>query len=116
MATYKGRFQMLAKPASEWNSTDPVLLLGEFGVGDPGATVPLMKCGDGVRPWSALPNLMAPVVAANDYVVGTTTTLPVGSAATVAIDNTQDPPTISFGLPAGVPGPTGPAGPTGATG
>jgi len=120
MATYKGRFQMLAKPASEWSGANPVLLLGEFGVSDPGATLPLMKVGDGVRPWSALPNLMAPVVAANDYIVGTTTTLPAGSSATVNIDNTVDPPTISFGLPAGATGPanslaigsvvTGPAG------
>jgi len=119
MATYKGRFQLLAKPASEWNGTNPVLLLGEYGVADPGGSLPYLKVGDGVRPWSALPNLMAPVIAANDYVVGVTTTLPAGSAATVVIDNTVDPPTINFGLPQGAQGPQGIQGiqgPTGATG
>jgi len=120
MATYNGRFLTLAKPGTEWSGINPVLKLGEFGVSDPGASAPFMKVGDGVRPWSALPNLMAPVVAANDYIVGTTTTLPAGASATVDIDNTVDPPTISFGLPAGPQGPpnsltigsvtTGPAG------
>jgi hypothetical protein len=105
MATFLGRFQQLAKPATEWTSANPVLLLGEFGVGDPGSTVPVLKCGDGVRPWSALPNLMAPTLAANDYVVGGVTTLPPGSAATVVIDNTVDPPTMTFGLPSGLTGP-----------
>lgn len=105
MATYPGRILLLAKTSIEWQASDPVLMLGEIGAQDVGSMLPLLKIGDGVRPYSQLPNLMAPVDAANDYVAGTTTTLPPGSAATVTIDNTVDPPTISFGIPRGNTGP-----------
>lgn len=106
MATYLGRIQLLAKPVSEWNSANPVLLNGEFGVADPATTAPVLKVGDGVRPWSALP----PIVgggggSAQDYVVGSTVTLSPGSFATVVIDNSASPPTMSFGIPRGDVGP-----------
>lgn len=58
MATYLGRIQLLAKPASEWAASDPVLLSGEIGAQDVGSSTPVLKIGDGVRPWSMLPNLL----------------------------------------------------------
>lgn len=105
MTTYLGRIQLLAKTATDWQTNDPVLMLGEIGAQDVGSMAPVLKMGDGVRPYSLLPNLMAPVMVANDYVTGSTTTLPPGSDATVTIDNMADPPTISFGIPAGDTGP-----------
>jgi hypothetical protein len=106
MATYLGRFQILAKPESEWSSANPVLLNGEFGVADTGSSFPVLKVGDGVRPWTVLPAIVGGGGAPQGmYVVGTTTTLPPGSFATVVIDNGVSPPTISFGIPAGPAGP-----------
>lgn len=105
MATYLGRIQLLAKLPTDWAANDAVLLNGEIGASNVGSMLPILKIGDGVRPWSQLPNLMAPVDAANDYIAGPVTTLPAGSAATVTIDNTVDPPTISFGIPRGNTGP-----------
>ena len=106
MATYLGRFLVLAKLASEWSAANPVLMNGELGVADPGSSAPVLKVGDGVRPWSALPHISgAGGGGANDYVIGTTTTLAPGSFATATIDNTVDPPTISFGIPRGNTGP-----------
>ena len=124
MATYLGRIQLLAKPASEWAASDPVLMLGEVGVMDAGSSAPVLKVGDGARVYSLLPTITGSGGGggANDYVAGPTTTLPPGSPATVVIDNASDPPTISFGIPQGVAGPagstgaTGPAGSDGATG
>jgi hypothetical protein len=107
MATYLGRFLILAKLASEWSAANPVLMNGELGVADPGSALPVLKVGDGVRPWSALPQISGAGGggASPDYIAGTTTTLAPGSFATVAIDNTVSPPTISFGIPRGDPGP-----------
>jgi len=105
MATFPGRYQSLNDSGATWATLNPVLQVGELAIADPGSSTPIIKCGDGVRPWSALPALNAPVDAANDYVVGVTTTLPPGSSATVVIDNTVDPPTINFGLPSGPAGP-----------
>jgi len=106
MAIYLGRFQILAKPESEWSSANPILLNGEFGVADTGSSFPVLKVGDGVRPWSVLPAIVGGGGAPQGmYVVGTTTTLPPGSFATVVINNSVSPPTISFGIPAGPAGP-----------
>jgi hypothetical protein len=106
MATYLGRFLTLAKPASEWNSINPKLERGEIGTADPDGSAPVLKVGDGVRLWSALPAIVGGGGGSSpNYVAGTTTTLAPGSFATVAIDNTVDPPTISFGIPRGNPGP-----------
>lgn len=106
MATFTGRFLILAKLATEWGAIDPVLMNGELGVADAGSSSPVFKVGDGVRPWSALPQISgAGGGGANDYVVGTTTTLAPGSFASVTIDNSVDPPTISFGIPRGNTGP-----------
>jgi len=106
MATYLGRFLILAKLASEWSAANPVLMNGELGVSDPGSSSPILKVGDGVRPWTALPPISgAGGGSTPNYVIGTTTTLAPGSFATVAIDNTASPPTISFGIPQGVQGP-----------
>ena len=105
MSTFTGRFQSLNDAGATWATLNPVLQAGELAIADPGSSTPIIKCGDGYRPWSALPALNAPVDAANDYVAGITTTLPPGSSATVVIDNTVDPPTINFGLPSGPAGP-----------
>lgn len=106
MATYLGRFQILAKPATEWGAANPVLLNGELGVAEPGSSAPVLKVGDGVRPWSALPQISgAGGGGSPDYVVGSTTTLAPGSFATVNINNSVSPPTISFGIPTGAAGP-----------
>ena len=111
MAIHKGIIQLLAKSSSEWLAADPVLQLGRIGAGDVGSSTPILKIGDGVRAWSVLPNLVGigGGGGGSDYVAGTTVTLPPGSAATVAIDNTVDPPTISFGIPRGDVGAAGPA-------
>ena len=106
MATYLGRFQILNDPAAAWIAANPVLLAGEFGVADPGGSLPVLKVGDGVRPWSTLPAIVGGGGGSPDYVVGSTTTLSPGSFATVTIDNDVDPPTISFGIPQGAAGPT----------
>src|SRR5262245_15597624 len=108
MATTLARIQLLSKASSEWSSVNPVLLLGEAGIADAGSSTPIIKIGDGVRAWSALPQLNVSAPPANDYVAGTTTTLPPGSSATVTIDNIVDPPTISIGVPRGDVGPAGP--------
>ena len=106
MATFTGRFLQLAKTTTEWNAADPVLMNGELGVADSGSSAPILKVGDGVRPWTALPQISGSGGgAANDYIVGTTTTLAPGSFASVTIDNLVDPPTISFGIPRGNTGP-----------
>jgi hypothetical protein len=124
MAIDLKRIQILAKTSIEWSASDPVLLLGQIGAQDVGSMTPVLKIGDGVRPYSVLPTITGAGGGggANDYVEGTTITLPPGSSATVVIDNTVDPPTISFGIPRGDVGPAGPqgdvgdAGPPGATG
>ena len=107
MATYLGRFLILAKLASEWSAANPVLMNGELGVSDPGSATPILKVGDGSRPWSALPPISGAGGGGSspDYIVGTTDTLPPGSFATVTIDNAVSPPTISFGIPRGAVGP-----------
>ena len=48
--------------------------------------------------------------------IGTTTTLPAGSQATVANTGTTDNAIFSFGIPEGVQGKQGPTGATGETG
>ena len=108
MAIHEGRIQLLADSLTNWTASNPILLAGEIGVANAGSMSPIFKCGDGVRPWNNLPSMNAPVTAAQDYVVGTTITLPPGSDATVVIDNAVDPPTISFGIPRGDVGATGP--------
>jgi hypothetical protein len=106
MATFLGRYLILTDPASQWAAVNPVLMDGELGVSDPGSATPILKVGDGSRPWSALPPISgAGGGASTDYVVGTTDTLPPGSFATVTIDNLVNPPTISFGIPSGAVGP-----------
>lgn len=111
--THPGRFKQHAFTGSEWSAADPVLLIGELGAANVGSSSPLLKIGDGVRPWSQLPDLISSGGGgggANDYIAGPVTTLPPGSPATVTIDNTVDPPTISFGIPEGDPGAQGPQG------
>lgn len=105
MTVYRGRIQLLAKPAADWIANNPVLLNGEFGVQDPATSTPILKVGDGVRPWSTLPPISGSGGGSQNYVVGSTTTLAPGAFATVTIDNTVSPPTISFGIPRGTPGP-----------
>jgi hypothetical protein len=107
MTTYLGRFLILAKLAGEWSAANPVLMNGELGVADPGSATPVLKVGDGVRTWSALPPIMGGSGSSGspDYIVGTTTTLAPGSFATVTINNAASPPTISFGIPQGAAGP-----------
>jgi len=105
MATTLARIQLLQKTAAQWAASDPILMIGEIGLADVTTSTPVIKSGDGVRHWSQLPNLMAPVTVANDYVAGTTTTLPPGSSATVTINNLANPPTISIGVPRGDVGP-----------
>lgn len=116
MAIELKRIQVLAKTAIEWTTDDPVLLLGQIGAQDVGSSAPSLRIGDGVRPYSLLPNITGSGGGSNDYVEGVTVTLPPGSSATVDIDNTVDPPTISFGIPQGIAGPAGPAGADGAAG
>src|ERR1700704_5751395 len=101
MATTLNRIQLLSRSTSAFTGSDPVLLDGELSVADTGSSLPTVKIGDGVRHWSTLPKLMS---NSPDYTAGTTTTLPPGSPATVVIDNTSVPPTISFGIPAGADG------------
>lgn len=48
--------------------------------------------------------------------IGTTTTLPAGSTATVTNSGTTSAAVLNFGIPAGETGPQGPIGATGATG
>lgn len=107
MATFPGRFLILTDTTSAWEATDPVLMDGELAVADNGSSAPTIKVGDGVRPWSALPEIAGSGGGGTgaNYVVGTTNTLPPGSFASVTIDNTVDPPTISFGIPRGDVGP-----------
>src|SRR5262245_48521129 len=116
MALELKRIQLWSRSLAAWNSNNPILLDGQAGIADANTSAPLLKVGDGTRPWSALPNLLAPVTVANDYVAGTVTTTPPGSTATVNINNTVDPPTISFTIPRGDVGPVGPTGPTGPVG
>lgn len=124
MATTLVRIQLLSKTSTELAAINPVLSDGQAAIANSGAAVPVFKVGDGVRPWSALPDIVAAGAGA-DYVAGPVNTLPYGSPATVVIDNSVSPPTISFGIPGGQPGepgvdgatgPAGPIGPTGPTG
>jgi hypothetical protein len=115
MATTLVRIQLLSKTSTDFATANPVLLDGEIGVANAGASVPVMKVGDGVRPWSALPDIVAAGAGA-DYVAGPVNTLPPGSPATVVIDNSVSPPTISFGIPSGAQGPIGASGPVGPVG
>jgi hypothetical protein len=115
METTLARVKLLAKTSTYFATTNPVLLIGEIGVANAGASVPVMKVGDGVRPWLALPDIVAAGAGA-DYVAGPVNTLPAGSPATVVIDNGVSPPTISFGIPAGATGPQGGVGPIGPVG
>ena len=55
MATTYARIQLLSKPAAQFVQNNPVLLDGELGIQDSGSNTPIVKIGDGVRPWSALP-------------------------------------------------------------
>lgn len=48
--------------------------------------------------------------------IGSTTTLPAGSNATVTNSGTAENVVLNFGIPRGTPGATGPVGPRGATG
>jgi hypothetical protein len=110
MATTLVRIQLLSKTSTDFATANPVLLDGEIGVANAGSAIPVMKIGDGVRPWTALPDIVAAGAGA-DYVAGPVNTLPAGSPATVVIDNTVSPPTISFGIPEGGQGDPGPSGP-----
>jgi hypothetical protein len=57
MATTLVRIQLLSKSGSEFATINPVLLNGEMGIADTGSSKPVAKVGDGVRPWTALPEL-----------------------------------------------------------
>lgn len=57
--------------------------------------------------------MIGPAGAAATVSVGTTTTLPAGSVATVANVGTIDAAILNFGIPAGPQGATGPVGPAG---
>lgn len=115
MAVTLVRIQLLSKTSTEFATDNPVLLDGEVGVANAGSAIPVLKIGDGVRPWSALPDIVAAGAGA-DYVAGPVNTLPPGQPATVVIDNGVSPPTISFGIPSGATGPQGGIGPVGPQG
>lgn len=119
MTTTLVRLQVLSKTKTDLQTTNPVLMEGEFVIADVNTSIPVVKCGDGSRPWTALPDLVKAGAGAN-YVAGTVTTLPPGQPATVVIDNNVSPPTINFGIPTGpkgdkgdtgIQGPVGPRGP-----
>ena len=57
-----------------------------------------------------------PPGAAATVAVGTVTTLPAGSAATVTNSGTSFAANLNFGIPQGAVGPAGPTGPAGGTG
>lgn len=107
MTTTIARIQNLSRSSTSLGGTDPILLDGEWSIANAGSSAPIIKVGDGVRHWSALPALMS---NAPDYVAGPTVTLAPGSPATVVIDNTAVPPVISFGIPAGADGSSAPGG------
>jgi hypothetical protein len=66
MATTLVRIQLLSKSGAEFATTNPVLLDGELGIADSGSTRPVVKIGDGVRLWTALPELTPWVLLNSD--------------------------------------------------
>lgn len=51
------RIRLLTGDDSFWNQQNPVLLLGEVGFRNVTGEDPLMRVGDGVRPWNQLPDM-----------------------------------------------------------
>ncbi|MDV3199953.1 MAG: hypothetical protein Q8889_02400 [Candidatus Phytoplasma australasiaticum] len=99
--------------AAEWAEHDDVLLDGELGaLMQDGPDI--LKIGDGIHPFSALPQFAGGSGGGGtpSLTIGTVTTVSPGSPATASIVNGA----LNLGIPRGNAGADGAAGATGATG
>lgn len=88
---------------SEWTAAGCVPGAGELCVQDNADGTHVLKLGDGATLFSDLPSL----ALAASVTVGTVTTLPAGSAATVVNSGTDREAVLDIGIPRGAAGASG---------
>lgn len=93
---YSYHIRLRQATETQWTLSNPILANGEPGYITESQ---LFKVGDGVTPWNDLP--YAPKGLAGSLQVGTTTTGPPGSDATVVNSGTSSEAVLDFTIPRG---------------